>query len=164
MLISFLNFPLSIQERLHLRKQLQCKSFQWYLENVYKDLHVPDRDDLSFGALSTRHGSGGGGTELEYCLDTLGHLNDGVVGLYGCHGAGGNQEWSLTKAGHVKHADLCLSLDGAASGSKVRLKTCNANAIMQVRKIYYKIQASSPSLSPSYYGSRGIKRLALSLH
>ena len=26
-----------------------------------------------------------------FCLDTLGHLVDGTVGLYTCHGSGGNQ-------------------------------------------------------------------------
>lgn len=25
------------------------------------------------------------------CLDTLGHVLEGTVGLYACHGAGGNQ-------------------------------------------------------------------------
>ena len=76
---------------MELRDRLQCKSFKWYIDNVYKDLKVPDRADLSFGAIK----------QGQYCLDTLGHLSDGLVGLYSCHGTGGNQEWSLTSSGQV---------------------------------------------------------------
>lgn len=42
---------------------------------------VPDHQDIAFGAL--QQGSS--------CLDTLGHFADGVVGVYECHNAGGNQ-------------------------------------------------------------------------
>lgn len=44
-------------------------------------LRVPDHQDIAFGALQQ------GGN----CLDTLGHFADGVVGVYECHNAGGNQ-------------------------------------------------------------------------
>ena len=31
----------------------------------------------------------------EYCLDTMSHQGSGTVGLYRCHGAGGNQVINL---------------------------------------------------------------------
>ena len=52
-----------------------------YLDTVYPDLKVPDSRELSTGSL--RQGS--------QCLDTLGHMTGGEVGVYTCHGAGGNQ-------------------------------------------------------------------------
>ncbi|XP_008641520.2 PREDICTED: polypeptide N-acetylgalactosaminyltransferase 2 [Corvus brachyrhynchos] len=97
----------NIQSRMELRKRLSCKPFKWYLENVYPELRVPDHQDIAFGALQQ-------GTN---CLDTLGHFADGVVGVYECHNAGGNQEWALTKDKSVKHMDLCLTVVDRAPGS-----------------------------------------------
>lgn len=53
-------------------------------------LRVPDHQDIAFGALQQ------GGN----CLDTLGHFADGVVGVYECHNAGGNQVTN-THTGHL---------------------------------------------------------------
>ena len=71
----------SISSRLELRENLGCKPFSWYLENVYPSLKIPDAQDLAFGSLQ----QGG------MCLDTMGHLVDGTVGMYSCHQSGGNQ-------------------------------------------------------------------------
>lgn len=110
----------SIESRMELKRNLQCKPFQWYLDNVYPDLKIPDSQDITYGSI--RQGS--------FCLDTLGHLVDGTVGLYTCHGSGGNQEWSLTKSGTIKHSDLCLALENPTGGAELRLKICN-NSDMQ---------------------------------
>lgn len=89
---------------------------------MYPDLRVPDAEDISFGSI--RQGN--------LCLDTLGHLSDGLVGLYTCHGAGGNQDWSLTKNGHIKHgSELCVSLDTPNASSSLRLRLCS-NSPLQV--------------------------------
>ena len=104
------------------------------MENVYPELKTPHHDDIQFGAMSQGH----------YCLDTLGQSErGGPVGLYTCHGSGGNQEWSLTKDGYVKHAgDLCLSVPGdvdasnrIAAGSSLYLRLCN-KSVQQVNSIY----------------------------
>uniref|UniRef100_A0A3Q3J792 Polypeptide N-acetylgalactosaminyltransferase n=1 Tax=Monopterus albus TaxID=43700 RepID=A0A3Q3J792_MONAL len=107
----------SIQSRLEMKKRLGCKPFKWYLENVYPELRVPDHQDIAFGALQQ------GGN----CLDTLGHFTDGVVGVYECHNAGGNQEWALTKDKSVKHMDLCLTVVDRTAGSLIRLQGCREN-------------------------------------
>ena len=60
------------------------------------------------------------------CLDTLGHLSEGgTVGLYTCHGTGGNQQWDLTKSGQIKHQDLCLEASIASSGETLVLSHCD---------------------------------------
>ena len=80
-------------------------------------------------------------------MDTLGHFVDGPVGIYTCHGSGGNQEWSLTKAGTIKHSDLCLSLSKPSAGSRLVLKICN-NSEMQVgKKTRYYMEMRSVSLN-----------------
>uniref|UniRef100_A0A8C2ZS80 Polypeptide N-acetylgalactosaminyltransferase n=1 Tax=Cyclopterus lumpus TaxID=8103 RepID=A0A8C2ZS80_CYCLU len=107
----------NIQSRMEMKKRLGCKPFKWYLENVYPELRVPDHQDIAFGALQQ------GGN----CLDTLGHFADGVVGVYECHNAGGNQEWALTKDKSVKHMDLCLTVVDRTAGSLIKLQACREN-------------------------------------
>lgn len=66
-----LNF--SIDDRLELKKQLHCKPFKWYLANVYPELSIPESQLKG----SLRQGV--------FCLDTLGHLVDGTVGMFNSH-------------------------------------------------------------------------------
>jgi polypeptide N-acetylgalactosaminyltransferase len=32
----------NITERLEIKKRIGCKSFKWYIENVYPDIKIPD--------------------------------------------------------------------------------------------------------------------------
>eukprot|EP00730_Choanoeca_flexa_P015939 TRINITY_DN7434_c0_g1_i3.p1 TRINITY_DN7434_c0_g1~~TRINITY_DN7434_c0_g1_i3.p1 ORF type:complete len:639 (+),score=132.37 TRINITY_DN7434_c0_g1_i3:41-1918(+) len=50
--------PGDIEERKQLRKQLQCQSFEWYLETVFPAMFVPIRDNLR-GRGSLRNTLGG---------------------------------------------------------------------------------------------------------
>ncbi|KAK6181582.1 hypothetical protein SNE40_009408 [Patella caerulea] len=110
-----------ITKRLELRKQLNCRPFKWLLENVYPELKVPDRQDVSFGSIQ----------QQSKCIDTMGHFADGVLGLYPCHHSGGNQEFSLTKDGSIKHLDLCLTMTGITSGNILKLFQCQSNNSLQ---------------------------------
>lgn len=67
--MKFVLFDYSIDDRLELRSRLQCKPFKWYIENVYPELTVPETQTVG----SLRQGA--------YCMDTLGHLLDGTVGM-----------------------------------------------------------------------------------
>ncbi|XP_018025197.1 polypeptide N-acetylgalactosaminyltransferase 2 [Hyalella azteca] len=88
----------NIESRLELRRQLSCRSFRWYLETVYPELKTPDGGHQTVGSFK----------QGLKCLDTLGHHSEGTVGIFTCHGNGGNQEWTVTLDGLVKHRELCL--------------------------------------------------------
>ena len=52
-----------ISERVALRKKLGCKSFKWYIENVYPDVQMPELNPPASGEvrLLTDYPWGGGG-------------------------------------------------------------------------------------------------------
>lgn len=73
---------------------------------MYPELTVPH--SVTTKAVELRQGI--------FCLDTMGHLLDGLVALYQCHHTGGNQEWAFTAGGYIKHHDLCLALVNFVKG------------------------------------------------
>ncbi|XP_066928328.1 polypeptide N-acetylgalactosaminyltransferase 13-like isoform X2 [Clytia hemisphaerica] len=96
--------PEDTTERKQLRQNLQCKSFSWYLENIYPELEIPDDNFVQAGEIKN--------PDTTVCLDTLGKGEASVVGLYECHGQGGNQYFTLNKKGEIKNEDNCLTING----------------------------------------------------
>ena len=75
-----------IRDRLLVREKLQCKSFKWYVENVYPELlqrlpKVYTTSATKFGAIKYQ----------SECFDTYGRPSGSPISLYSCHGTGGNQ-------------------------------------------------------------------------
>lgn len=94
-----------ISDRLKLRKDLQCKSFKWYMENVYSWKKVPD--NLAEGQV---HNEALGNL---ICLDSEAseHEASGTLKTYSCHGSGGNQFFEYTKDLELKNDLHCLDFN-----------------------------------------------------
>jgi len=103
-----------VSERKQLRKDLQCKSFQWYLENIYPDSLIP----LNYKMLGEVKN-----TEANLCLDTMGKKENENVGIFTCHGMGGNQVWAYTGNNEIRCDDICL--DVAKKGTAVKMIKCH---------------------------------------
>lgn len=71
-----------VSERIKLRQRLKCKSFRWYLENIYPESPMP-LDYYYLGDVQN--------VDTQTCLDTMGRRTGENVGISYCHGLGGNQ-------------------------------------------------------------------------
>ncbi|XP_053621287.1 polypeptide N-acetylgalactosaminyltransferase 1-like [Plodia interpunctella] len=87
-----------------LREKLRCKSFRWYLENVYPEKFVPVRDAIAYGRFKN---------ELHnVCLDTLQRKDaHPVLGVYPCHVALKiSQYFSISLAGQLRDEERCAAV------------------------------------------------------
>ncbi|XP_075980228.1 polypeptide N-acetylgalactosaminyltransferase 5 isoform X1 [Anticarsia gemmatalis] len=85
-----LNVPVGdVSERRALRERLKCKSFRWYLENIYPESQMP-LDYYYLGEIRN--------AETSNCLDTLGGKAGQALGMGYCHGMGGNQSRMFKKS------------------------------------------------------------------
>ncbi|EDW75603.2 uncharacterized protein Dwil_GK23729, isoform C [Drosophila willistoni] len=103
-----------VSDRKNLRERLKCKSFRWYLENVYPESLMP----LDYYYLGEIRNS-----ETETCLDTMGRKYNEKVGISYCHGLGGNQVFAYTKRQQIMSDDLCL--DASSSNGPVNMVRCH---------------------------------------
>ena len=91
-----------LDEMKALRERLQCKSFDWFLKEVYPENMITDLADLiGVGHLKNK------GKNL--CLDNMGQVwNHGSkTGAYGCHNGGGTQTWLLMR---VRNSDQDMEI------------------------------------------------------
>lgn len=94
-----------ISSRKELRKKLKCKSFKWYLDTVFPELFIPG-DSVAQGEIRNP------GENM--CVDSAVRPNDmhKPVGIWPCHGQGGNQYWLLSKQGEIRRDEACLDFGG----------------------------------------------------
>ena len=91
-----------VSKRLALRERLQCKSFAWYVENVYPQLGIPNVTLLGWGRIKQN---------VVFCIDTL-RRTDGADGgpstlvTSACNfGDHEPQELMLLSTGQLKYCD-----------------------------------------------------------
>ncbi|XP_078518111.1 polypeptide N-acetylgalactosaminyltransferase 16 [Lissotriton helveticus] len=119
----------SIAERMELRQQMKCKPFQWYLENVYPELKVPEKEVIP-GII--RQGT--------FCLESRGEDTAGnsLVSVGICKGTVNNppaaQEWVFSDP-LIRQQDKCLSVASFSTGSLIMLESCNQKDARQKWKL-----------------------------
>ena len=108
-----------VSSRVALRERLQCHDFAWYLSHIYPEHALPDHPTALAHAPSN------------LCIDTLGNDDKGgggELGLYPCHGQGGNQRFTISRAGEIQFSkrggNRCIR---ATDDGGVRLGACGHN-------------------------------------
>jgi polypeptide N-acetylgalactosaminyltransferase len=98
-----------VSQRVALRKELKCKSFKWYLENIYPTLFVLN-DAMTRGEIGVKTRN-----QVKKCLDAkdVDFVEDKTdVVLNPCHGRGGNQYWMLSATNQRRKDNGCLDFNG----------------------------------------------------
>lgn len=101
-----------LDEQLKIKEQLNCKPFQWYLENVFPELKLPNEENSAFGQLiqgTLCLQSEGDGSAV-----VLSQCSENVISQHG---------WAYsTQSKAIHHNSLCLTVP---RGSKFpQLQTC----------------------------------------
>jgi polypeptide N-acetylgalactosaminyltransferase len=111
-----------VSERLKLREKLNCKSFKWFLDNVYPEKFILDENVYAFGEVKNPSSS--------FCLDTLGKDEKGAInlGIYYCQGGvSANQVFSLSKDNQLRREDLCC-IGNNSPGYVVTMTHCSGSS------------------------------------
>uniref|UniRef100_A0A224XKM4 Polypeptide N-acetylgalactosaminyltransferase n=1 Tax=Panstrongylus lignarius TaxID=156445 RepID=A0A224XKM4_9HEMI len=96
-----------ISEQKKLKEKLNCKNFQWYMDNVAYD--VTDKfpelpPNIHWGELRN--------VATQNCMDTMGQPAPTVMGMSHCHGQGNNQLLRLNAKGQLGAGERCIDADG----------------------------------------------------
>ncbi|XP_026463806.1 N-acetylgalactosaminyltransferase 7-like [Ctenocephalides felis] len=95
-----------ISAQVQLKNKLQCKDFQWYMDNVAYDVldKFPELpQNVHWGELRSRANGN--------CLDTFGRSPPSLMATQHCHGLGNNQLIRLNAAGQLGVGERCIEAD-----------------------------------------------------
>lgn len=95
-----------ISEQLKRKKEMNCKSFDWFMNEVAYDVFekYPKMPPNKFWGEIKNEATG-------QCLDTFGRHPPEKAGASGCHGFGGNQMFRLNTEGQMTSGEWCLKAD-----------------------------------------------------
>ncbi|XP_046609042.1 N-acetylgalactosaminyltransferase 7 [Neodiprion virginianus] len=109
-----------ITEQLAMKERLQCKDFQWFMDNVAYDVldKYPELPpNVHWGELRS--------VATASCLDTMGHPPPNLMGTSHCHGFGNNQLIRLNAKGQLGVGERCIEADGES----VKLAFCRLGTV-----------------------------------
>ncbi|KAH1011564.1 hypothetical protein HUJ04_000907 [Dendroctonus ponderosae] len=116
-----------LTHRKQLRQKLRCKSFKWYLQNVYPEKFIPDENAFGYGQVKT---------DFQMCLDDLQLPEDkvGPLGLYQCHQFFAvSQYFSLSNNGELRKENFCAEV---FNEHEVHLTECHGHKREQYWKLF----------------------------
>ncbi|NXS98861.1 GALT5 acetylgalactosaminyltransferase, partial [Jacana jacana] len=96
----------NLTQQIQLRKKLQCKSFRWYLENIYPDLEAPlvKASGLLVNVATAR------------CIT----VHNTTLAFETCDVNNKDQKFNYTWLRLIRHGDLCLAPAGTAGALGLR--------------------------------------------
>ena len=107
------------------KKRLQCKSFTWYLENVYPQMLDSAHKLLGKGYLAKGYVRN---AKTDTCLDSLHHKYDGAAyGVYPCHYMRGSQSNFFTHSGMLLQGESLLDSCLTREDDKLKKRHCKDN-------------------------------------
>jgi polypeptide N-acetylgalactosaminyltransferase len=108
-------------DRIELRKRLKCKTFKWFLDNVYPEKFIPDENVYAYGMVRN--------PSSNLCLDTLNkdEKMEFALGIYSCQGGKSSAEvFSLSRANELRREEVCADSTGGA-GQTVMMRHCHGH-------------------------------------
>ncbi|XP_037050346.1 polypeptide N-acetylgalactosaminyltransferase 5-like [Bradysia coprophila] len=103
---------IDVSSRIDFRKKLNCKSFQWYVDNIYPEFDT--KKDITFmGQIQN--------VATNTCLVANGDKTDMV--LYTCAVSAANQIFLVTKRKEIRNFDQCI--DAASANATVQTWQCH---------------------------------------
>ncbi|NWX87441.1 GALT5 acetylgalactosaminyltransferase, partial [Nothoprocta pentlandii] len=118
----------NLTQQMELRKKLQCKSFKWYLENVYPDLEAPL---VRSSGLLVNVGT-------SRCLA----VENGTLALETCDDSSVKQHFNYTWLRLLQHGDVCVAPASAA----LALQPCNGRN-PHLKWLHMSLAARHPDLT-----------------
>ncbi|CDS42642.1 Ricin B lectin [Echinococcus multilocularis] len=105
-----------VSDRKKILKDLKCKSFKWFIDNIYPELFIPG-DSIASGEIRN--------VLTQHCVDAPTHDKEKIklVG-YPCHNQGGNQFWLLSKTNEIRRDDYCL--DSGFEPPYITISNCHS--------------------------------------
>ncbi|CAB1346696.1 unnamed protein product [Coregonus sp. 'balchen'] len=125
----------NLTDQIELRKKLECKSFKWYLDNVYPDMVAP----LVFNR------------GVRKCLA----LQKGSLAFEKCNLSKLSQHFNYTWMRHVRQNDVCVTAQG--KGTSLALQPCD-NTKPQLRWLH---KASNSALVEHLIAEHTPRRMCL---